>query len=108
MQNNDYNKYVRDSVTKTYRHSTANRAKNINYKAKSLAEQLAIDDRIEKMEETEAYITVKDHKEGFPHKLSFCLINPSESDIGKISKKLLDKINKFLLLNTNVKKQHCC
>ena len=108
IQKDDHNIYVRDYVTQTYKCSTANRVKNINYKAKLLAEKLAIDDRIEKMEETEAYITVKDHKEGFPHKLSFCLINPSESDIGKISKKLLDKINKFLLLNTNVKKHHCC
>ena len=51
--------------------------KNINCKSKLLAEKLAIDDRIEKIEETEAYITVKDHKEDFPHKLSFRLINPS-------------------------------
>ena len=67
-----------------------------------MAEKLSIDDRIEKMEETEAYITVKDHKEGFPHKLSFRLINPSKSDIGKISKKLLDKINKILIRNSKV------
>ena len=58
--------------------------------------------RIEKMEETEAYITVKDHKEGFPHKLSFRLINPSKFDKGKISKNLLDNINKILILSTNV------
>ena len=38
----------------------------------------------------------------FPYKLSFRLINPSKSDIGTISKKLLDKINKILTLNTNV------
>ena len=63
---------------------------------------LAIDDRIEKIEEAEAYITVKDHKEGFPHKLPFRLMNPSKSDIGKISKTLLDKINKILKINTNV------
>ena len=67
-----------------------------------MAEKLAIDDRIEKIEETEAYITVKDHKEDFPHKLSFRLMNPSKSDIGKISKTLLDKINKILKINTNV------
>ena len=67
-----------------------------------MAEKLPIDDRIEKMEETEAYITVKDYKEGFPHKLPFRLINPSKSDIGKISKKLLDKTNKILILNTIV------
>ena len=54
------------------------------------------------MEEKEAYITVKDHKKGSPHKLPFCLMNPSQSDIGKNSKNLLDKINKILILNTNV------
>ena len=102
MQKDDYNKYLRDYVTQTYKCSTANRVRNIIYKAKLLAEKLAIDDRIEKMEETEAYITVKDHKDGFPHKLSFGLINPSKFDIGKISKKLLEKIKKILILNTNV------
>ena len=102
IQKDDYNKYVRDYVTQTHKCSTANRVKNINYKAKLLAEKLAIDDRIEKIEETEAYITVKDHKDGFPHKLSFCLIKPFKSDIGKISKKLLEKIKKIVILNTNV------
>ena len=67
-----------------------------------MAEKLAIDDRIEKMEETEAYITVKYHKEVSPHKLSFHLINPSKSDIGKISKTILNKINKILILSTKV------
>ena len=93
MQKDDYNTYVRDNVSKTYKRSTANRVKSINYKSKLLAKKLVIDDRIDKMEETEAYITVKDHKEGFPHKLSFRLMNPSKSDIDKISKNLLDKIN---------------
>ena len=66
-----------------------------------MAENSAIDDRIEKMEETEPYITVKDHK-GFRHKLSFCLINPHKSDKGKLSKIQVDKINKILILSTNV------
>ena len=41
------------------------------------------------MQETEAFITVKDHEEGFPH-ISFRLIDPSNSDIGKLSKSILD------------------
>ena len=49
------------------------------------------------MLETEAYITIRDHKEGFPHKLSFCLLNPSKSDIAKISENILDQINKSLI-----------
>ena len=48
-------------------------------------------------DETGAYITVGDHKEQYPHRLSFHLINPT-----KISKNLLDIINKILIINTNV------
>ena len=45
MQKDDYNKYVRDNLAKTYKRSTVNRVKNINYNSKLLAEKLAIDDR---------------------------------------------------------------
>ena len=45
------------------------------------------------MLETEAYVTIRDRKEDFPNKISCCLINPSISSIGKISKVILDKIN---------------
>ena len=54
------------------------------------------------LQETEAFITIKDHKEGFPHTLSFRLINPSKSDVGKISKSILDKINKAIVSTTSV------
>ena len=37
IQKDDCSKYVRDSATKTYKHYTANRVKNINYKLKVLA-----------------------------------------------------------------------
>ena len=54
------------------------------------------------MQETEAFLQIKDHKEGFPSTLSFRLINPSKSDIGKISKSLLDAINENIFKQTNV------
>ena len=69
---------------------------------KKIVQKLEIDERVEKMQETEAFLTIKDHKEGFPHTLSFRLINPSKSDIGKISKSLLDTINENILKQTNV------
>ena len=65
-------------------------------------QKLEIDDRVEKIKEIEAFLTIKDHKEGFPHSLSFRLINPSKSDIGKTSKFLLDTINENILKQTNV------
>ena len=54
------------------------------------------------MQEAEAFLTIKDRKEGFTHTLSFRLINPSKSDIGKINKYLLDSINGNILKQTNV------
>ena len=65
----------------------------MNKQAKKIAEKLNIDDKIEKIQESEAYIMVKDHQKGFPNNPSFRLINPSKSDIRRISKKILDKIN---------------
>ena len=54
------------------------------------------------MQEAEAFLTVKDQKESFPHTLSYRLINPSKSDIGKISQSLLDTINANILKQTNI------
>ena len=86
-------KYLCDNVTKTYEKSNRNKINNINYEAKAPCEKLNIDDRLHQMQATEAFITVKDKKQGFPHTLWCRLVNPSKSDIGKISKSILDKIN---------------
>ena len=54
------------------------------------------------MQESEAFLTVKDHKENFPNTLSFRLLNPSKSDIGKISKSFLDQINRAVIDHSKV------
>ena len=48
------------------------------------------------MQEAEAYITIKDHKEDFPNKISCRFINLSKSSIVKISKVILNKINNIV------------
>ena len=67
IDKSDYNKFLRQNVTKRYKGSTANQVKNINRQSKKIAEKLNIDDRVAKLQETEAYITVKDDKDGFPN-----------------------------------------
>ena len=54
------------------------------------------------MLEIEAYISIKDHKEDFPNKISFRLINPSKFSIGKISKVVLDKITNIVQSKSSV------
>ena len=74
----------------------------MNSHAKRITEKLSIPDRIEKLHETEAYITIKDHKEDFPKKISCRLINPSKSSIGKIRKVIIGKINQQIQVITKV------
>ena len=102
LDKDDYKKYLRENITRTYKKSTKKRLNAVNKQAKKIAEKLNIDDRIEKIQESEAYVTVKDHKKGFPNNPSFRLINPSKSDIGRISKKILDKINQRVIQETKV------
>ena len=54
------------------------------------------------MQESETYITIKYHKESFPNEIPCCLKNPSKSSIGRISKVILDKINKHIQKETSV------
>ena len=49
------------------------------------------------LEETQADITIKNHKSEFPSKIPYPLINPSKSSLGKISKVIVDRINEKII-----------
>ena len=51
---------MRGNLAALYRGSTANQVKKINRQLKKIAEKWNVDDRVEKLQETEACITVKD------------------------------------------------
>ena len=97
MNKEDYENLMHENITKTYKKTNESRIKTVNKSAKKIGNRLDLEDKIEKLQESESYITIKDHKDDFPHKISFRLINPSKSDIGKISKLIIDKINTKLL-----------
>ena len=65
--------------------------------AKELAAGIKIDDRIEYMAKAPAYITLKDHKDNFRSAHSCRLTNSCKSEIGKISKTILENINRNLV-----------
>ena len=53
---------------------------------------LEVAHRMNCMAKKEAFFTLKDHKENFGSNLPFRLINPAKSEMGKISKRILDDI----------------
>ena len=66
---------------------------DINLEAKHIATKLKLEDRIEQMAIKPAFVTLKDHKDNFINNPQCRLINPAKSEIGKISKKILDEVN---------------
>ena len=97
-----YNKLLHDNITKTYKRGSEDNILEIDIELKHIADNLSIGNRIECMKKREAFISLKDHKENFENHPKCRLINPAKSDLGKISKLILDKINRQLRTSLGV------
>ena len=64
--------------------------------AKHISKKLDLDNRIECLAKNHAFISLKNHKPNFQSTSPCRLINPSKSDIGKVSKPILDRTNQNL------------
>ena len=93
VQPNEYEKLLRDSITKDYKKSPADLEKNIHAESKEIATNLEIEDRVYTTGKNEAFLTLKDHKPNFRNRPTCRLINPCKPEIGKVSKKMLEQIN---------------
>ena len=99
----NYNKVLKENITRTYIHAPLKLEAPINFEAKRIASKLAVGDCIERFAKTPAIITLKDHKENFDASTPFRITNPCKSEIRKVSKRLLKGLNNDLLgiLNIN-------
>ena len=98
----EYEKLLDKNIQNDYKKSTitdANKLLNID---KGVAEELDLDDRIEIPAKSEAYITLKDHKENFHNNPKCRLLNPNKSNIGQPSKHILQRINNNLRSKLNL------
>lgn len=59
--------------------------------------KLGIDDRVDKIVNKEVFIIFKDYKLNFVNKLICWLINFIKLEIGKISKRIFDRINSKII-----------
>ena len=80
-----YDKLLRDNTTKSYK-PAPDRTDHDIVEARDIA-ALPGSSRMNCMAKKDAFMTLKDHKENLP-----CgLINPAKSEMGRISKRILDK-----------------
>ena len=73
---------------------------DINRRTGIHAKKLGIEDRMEQYTETSCFITLKDHKENFSSHPKCRLINPAKSNLGKVSKSILEKITSNVKVKT--------
>lgn len=94
MSADAYKELLHNNITKTYKHISHDSAAEIESESKSIAKRLQLEDRINTTAKREAFITMKDHKPNFRDNPTCRLINPTKSEIGKVSKQILDRINR--------------
>lgn len=92
ISTDDYNRLLKNNVTQDYKTCEEVKIKKTNDDAREIAKKLEISDRVDKYIKADAFITIKDTKPGFPGRVTCRLINPGKSNIGKISKSILEKI----------------
>ncbi|XP_067951745.1 uncharacterized protein [Watersipora subatra] len=97
----NYNKALQNNITKNYKKTDNDTINKITANDQQIAQQLELDDRIEQTARRDAFITIKDHKPNFPNNPTHRLINPTKPELGKVSKHILEKINKTLRTKTH-------
>ena len=88
-----YKRLTTHNILPCYKKADPDTVHSINLEAQNLTQQLKIANRVEIIAEKSAYITIKDHKPDFPDTIKCRLINPCKSNVGLITKQILDKIN---------------
>ena len=84
---------MEENITKDYKKAAIELETEINTEDNKIATELNLEDRINCTSKNQAFVTPKDHKPDFKNKPTCRLINPTKSEIGKVSKQILEKIN---------------
>ena len=79
-------------VRKDYKKADDNHVKNINKAHKKIVAKLDIQDRVFRNTESEAFITLKDHKGDFKNNPKCRLLNPAKPQVGRVSHKVLKHV----------------
>ena len=93
MEKEKYGKLLLENISKEYEKTTECMVDNNDKKSAELARKISLEERMETYTRSESYITLKDHKETFPSRVSCRLINPAKGDVGRVACKILQGVN---------------
>ena len=96
MQSETYSDLLEKAVHKNFKKAKEGEREAITKVDKATAIGLSISDRVFQTEMKKAKVTVKDHKPDFMNKTQTRLINPTKSNLGRVSKSKLEKLNRLI------------
>ena len=91
-----YDHLKTNAITATYKKGSSKLKEKIDKCGAKYAKKAGVLDRMQQNGTNQCFITLKDHKENFDNNPKTRLINPAKNEIGRVSKVILDKINKSL------------
>ena len=94
LTKDEYNNLKTSAITSTYKKASEKIKERIEQSGKKFADDKGVLEKIGRNGDTECFITLKDHKPNFENHPKTRLINPSKNEIGRLSKVILDDINR--------------
>ena len=94
-------------INKEYKKANKNDVKKVENSQKEIVKKLDLEDRVFATTKRQCFSTLKDHKENFHNNPQVRLINPTKPDVGKISKQILEKVNKHIRKVTKMNQWTC-
>ena len=92
IEKGKYQQMMFKEVVKNYKKIPPDLEKELNSEAKMLAHRLGIVYRVEKYNTKNCFITIKNHKSDFKTSPECRLINPDKTQIGRVSKIIVQEI----------------
>ena len=82
--------------------STIEEVEHVDVKSRKFAVNLKLENRMQKYTRTECFITLKDHKDNFIGRPQCRLINTAKTDLGRVAKTKVERINHQIRFITGV------
>ena len=89
-----YSELLEKNVQSKYKKASNKDIDEVTSKHQKIVKDLEMSERVYKTMPRAAFFTLKDHKENFQNNPQVRLLNPTKCEIGRISKKILERIVK--------------
>ena len=103
LEKDRYNELLEKEIKKEYKKENQKEVDKIDSEHIKIVNKLELQDRVFETTPCQAFITLKDHKEGFVNNPKVRLINPCKNEIGRIAKKILEKVNTAVRTKSGLK-----